>query len=111
MSLAIVLLVTWIVEMRRPDLERCLPRYTPPAQAVLVSTVHGDGRRAAHRGRPADPGVATVQAASATGEQVVYVVQSGDSLLGTPRATAPPSTPSCRPTAWPIRTSSSPANA
>ena len=81
-SLAIVLLVTWIVEMRRPDPEVLAARYTPPAQAVLAPTATATVDVLPTVVGPADPAVATVQAAAATGEQVVYVVQSGDSLLG-----------------------------
>ena len=81
-SLAIVLLVTWIVEMRRPDPEVLAARYTPPAQAVLAPTATATVAVLPTVVGPADPAVATVQAAAATGEQVVYVVQSGDSLLG-----------------------------
>ena len=81
-SLAIVLLVTWIVEMRRPDPEVLAARYTPPAQAVLAPTATATVDVLPTVVGPADPAVATVQAAAATGDQVVYVVQSGDSLLG-----------------------------
>jgi LysM repeat protein len=81
-SLAIVLLVTWIVEMRRPDPELLAAQYTPPAQAVVAPTATAAVDVLPTVVGPADPAVATVQAAVATGEQVVYVVQSGDSLLG-----------------------------
>jgi LysM repeat protein len=57
-------------------------QYTPPAQAVVAPTATAAVDVLPTVVGPADPAVATVQAAVATGEQVVYVVQSGDSLLG-----------------------------
>lgn len=86
-SLTIVLLVTWIVEMRRPNPEVQAARYTPPAQGLLAptptpATGAAVSAPANSGGTSADPVVVTAQAAAATGEQVIYVVQSGDSLLG-----------------------------
>ena len=80
-SLLIVLLVTWIVELRRPDPEELAALYTPAPAVLLAPTVtvpvetlpviEGDAQ--------ATPDTSTTQAES---DETVYVVQAGDSLLG-----------------------------
>lgn len=76
-TLMIVLLVTWIVEWRRPDPESLAALYTPPPPVILAAT-------ATPPPQAAEPAVSTAvpTQAAATGDEVLYVVEAGDSLLG-----------------------------
>ncbi|MGL4648439.1 MAG: LysM peptidoglycan-binding domain-containing protein [Caldilineaceae bacterium] len=96
-SLAIALLVVWIVEARRPDPEQlaaiagvgALPS-TPPADLLDLPPTATDvapAGEAAAVASPApldqtDPVTGGEPAAQAVGEPEIYVVQAGDSLFG-----------------------------
>lgn len=81
-SLVIVMLVTWVIEARRPDLEQLAAIYTPMPQAILASAPTPVVVVAVTQ-----PTAASVQAPAeqpAGQEEIdgeVYVVQVGDSLL------------------------------
>ncbi len=78
-SLVIALMVMWVVESRRPDLEVLAARFTPMPQAILAATPTADTADTA----PGESVTPTVDAAPApeAGESAVYIVQAGDSLL------------------------------
>jgi LysM repeat protein len=81
-SLVIVMLVTWVIEARRPDLEQLAAIYTPMPQAILAPTP--TPALAVAVAQPTAAPVAEPAAPSASGAEVegeIYVVQAGDSLL------------------------------
>lgn len=87
-SLAIALIVVWAVEARRPDPEELAALYTPAAPAPALAVATADpGVVAVANATPtvaaaqAQPPAAEPTATTASGEQQIYVVQSGDSLL------------------------------
>jgi len=90
-SLAIALLVAWVIEMRRPDLEELAALYTPVPGAILAPTATlgsvaalpaagSDEPQILVTHTPGEPDQA-VQSGEPDAEQI-YVVQAGDSLGG-----------------------------
>ena len=82
-SLVIALMVMWVVESRRPDLEELAARFTPMPQAIIAATPTA-GVEASGPGESVTP---TVDAAPEpeSDESAVYIVQAGDSLLSIAR--------------------------
>jgi LysM repeat protein len=78
-SLVIALMVMWVVESRRPDLEELAARYTPMPQAILAATPTVEAAESAP-GESVEP-VADAAPAPDSDESAVYIVQAGDSLL------------------------------
>lgn len=76
-SLVIALAVVWVSELRRPDPEALAALSTPIAAPVIAPTFTATPAVAA---QPAQE--ATAPAAAPAGEDDIYVVQAGDSLLG-----------------------------
>lgn len=87
-SLAIALLVAWVIEMRRPDPEELAALYTPGPGAILaptttsgdittLPTVSGNGPQTLATAPPAQSA-----GAGEPGAQKVYLVEAGDSLGG-----------------------------
>jgi LysM repeat protein len=81
-SLVIALGVAWAIEARRPDPEELAVSYTPPAQ-VLSTPVAGAPAEPTPTVATSDqPTVApTPVPIATTGEEEIYIVQAGDSLL------------------------------
>jgi len=85
-SLAIALLVAWVIEMRRPDLEELAALYTPVPEAILAPTATSGGVAALSVASGGDPQILVTRApeqAAPSGDpnaEQVYVVQAGDSL-------------------------------
>ena len=77
-SLVIALAVVWLAELRRPDPEALAALSTPIAAPVIAPTFTATPAAAA--AQPAQ--AATAPAAAVAGEDNIYVVQAGDSLLG-----------------------------
>ena len=78
-SLVIALMVLWVVEARRPDLEELAARYTPMPQAILAATPTVETAESAP-GENVEP-VADAAPTPDSDESAVYIVQAGDSLL------------------------------
>jgi len=78
-SLVIALMVMWVVESRRPDLEVLAARFTPMPPVILAATPTAETADTV----PGESVTPTVDAAPApeAGESDVYIVQAGDSLL------------------------------
>ncbi len=78
-SLVIALMVMWVVEARRPDLEELAARFTPMPQAIIAATPTAETAEIA----PSESATSAVDAAPEpeAGESAVYIVQAGDSLL------------------------------
>ena len=88
-SLVIALVVAWVIEMRRPDLEELAALYTPVPAAILAPTATFGTVATLPVAGGGEPQVLVTpvpeQAASQSGEpsaEQVYVVQAGDSLGG-----------------------------
>lgn len=80
-SLVIVLLVAWVIETRRPDLEQLAAIYTPMPQAILAPMATPALITPVTQPATA-PQTPTAQSAAVTeADGEVYVVQAGDSLL------------------------------
>ena len=77
-SLVIALAVVWVAELRRPDPEALAALSTPVAAPVIAPTFTATPAVAA--AQPAQE--STAPAAAVAGEDNIYVVQAGDSLLG-----------------------------
>ena len=77
-SLVIALAVVWAAELRRPDPEALAALSTPIAAPVIAPTFTATPAVAAQP----DQGAAAPTAAAPAGEDDIYVVQVGDSLLG-----------------------------
>lgn len=77
-SLVIALAVVWVAELRRPDPEALAALSTPVAAPVIAPTFTATPAVAA---QPAQ-GAAAPTVAAPVGEDDIYVVQVGDSLLG-----------------------------
>jgi hypothetical protein len=90
-SLAIALLVAWVIEMRRPDLEELAALYTPVPGAILAPTATLGSVAALPAAGSDEPQILVthtpgesdqaVQSGEPDAEQI-YVVQAGDSLGG-----------------------------
>jgi len=83
-SLVIALGVVWAVEARRPDPEELAALATPAAQARAVATTEPAVVAVANSAPTVAADAATSAEPAATsvpGEQQIYVVQAGDSLL------------------------------
>lgn len=87
-SLAIALLVAWVIEMRRPDLEELAALYTPIPGAILAPTATSGGVTALPVAGDGEPQILATRAPDQAGQsgepnaEQVYVVQAGDSLGG-----------------------------
>ncbi len=87
-SLAIALLVAWVIEMRRPDLEKLASLYTPAPGAILAPTATSGSVTALPVAGGGEPQILTTRAPEQAGQaedpnaEQVYVVQAGDSLGG-----------------------------
>jgi LysM repeat protein len=84
-SLVIAIVVVWVAELRRPDLEELAVRYTPPP-VVMIATSTPETVTLQPETQPT-PSVETVVPTPTTpsaeaGEPEIYVVQQGDSLFG-----------------------------
>jgi LysM repeat protein len=81
-SLVIALVVVWLAETRRPDLEELAARHTPPPPVVLIATPTVEisvELLATPAPAPVEP---TPVPAPVNQEPEIYVVQTGDSLFG-----------------------------
>jgi len=76
-SLVIALAVVWVVELRRPDPEALTALATPMAVPAIAPTFTATPAVAA---QPVDE--PTAPTAAPAGEDNIYIVQVGDSLLG-----------------------------
>lgn len=82
-SLVIAIVVVWVAELRRPDLEELAVRYTPPVVMIATSTPETVALQPQTQPTPTPADVApTPTTAPAAGEPEIYVVQQGDSLFG-----------------------------
>jgi LysM repeat protein len=84
-SLVIAIVVVWVAEIRRPDLEELAVRYTPPP-VVMIATPTPETVTLQPEAQPMPSPVENVAptpiSESATGDPEIYVVQQGDSLFG-----------------------------
>lgn len=76
-SLVIALVVVWIVDSRRPDLEELAAQYTPIPPVIMAATVTPVDEAAA---TTSTLGAETEASDTSVGETVVYIVQAGDIL-------------------------------
>jgi LysM repeat protein len=83
-SLVIALMVAWIVDLRRPDLEELAARFTPAPLAVMAATptLAGSEPAAQDSVAPAETPAVAAPTGPTPGETELYIVQVGDSLLG-----------------------------
>ena len=86
-SLVLALGVVWVFEIRRPDAEELASLAIPRPEAILAATpaaAAGAANPVAAAPTAQEPeveAVPTPQPAAAAGDQEVYIVQAGDSLL------------------------------
>lgn len=86
-SLVIAVVVVWVAESRRPDLEELAAQYTPPPPVLVMPTPGTPAAGGEPVAQPAPDGQASptpvfVPTATPTPAQAeVYVVQAGDSLF------------------------------
>ncbi|MBX3000332.1 MAG: LysM peptidoglycan-binding domain-containing protein [Caldilineaceae bacterium] len=84
-SLVIAIVVVWVAEIRRPDLEELAVRYTPPP-VVMIATSTAETvplqPEVQQTPLPAENPAPTPTPQPQTGEPEIYVVQPGDSLFG-----------------------------
>jgi LysM repeat protein len=78
-SLTIAVAVVWVVEQRRPDAESLAALATPMAAPMMASTFTPTPASTLSAAESDSP-TATPESA-ATGEEEIYIVQAGDSLL------------------------------
>lgn len=83
-SLVIAIVVVWVAEIRRPDLEELAVRYTPPP-VVMIATPTPETVTLQPDVQPTpvvEDATPTPTSQPQTGEPEIYVVQQGDSLFG-----------------------------